>query len=208
MRTPSAFQCLGPGASAAALEVLGLWTAVSTTDPGTPAFGEPSADCLEGDPLGRPGRGAAQIGIGEGWVERVERTIPTAFDRFAADLPGWTAVLPPGLTARPPEERLAALLAAAGDVAPVPAFGPGESVAFGVFHGVTRPFQDALEWVRKALLHYAWVETIIGGQLVARTVVGWTGNFSTRWSEGLDETMADLHLRCLGVAMDSRNAVL
>ena len=137
MRTPSAFQCLGPGASAAALEVLGLWTAVSTADPGTPAFGASplpivwrvtlSADLAEA---------RAQIGIGEGWVERVERTIPTAFDRFAADLPGWAAVLPPGLTARPPEERLAALLASAGDVAPVPAFGPAESVAFGVFHGV------------------------------------------------------------------------
>lgn len=209
MGAEAAFQYLGSGLPTAAFDGWGLWTAVPSAGPGSIAFGPSTTPSVWRVSLSSdPAQARAQIRAGEEQMEALARTVPAAFARFAENLPHWAAALPPGVNARAPEERLLVLLAAAGDSAPVPAFGLGELVPFGSFEQVTRPFRDALEWLRRTLLHYAWVETVIEGRLVARTVVGWSGGFSTCWCEGLDESAVDLHRRSLGLAMGSRNAIL
>jgi hypothetical protein len=212
MRTEPAFSYIGPGAPSAAFEVLGVWTAVPSPAPVAVAFGGNPA--VAAPPIWRtsfpagPAAALALVGAGEARVETLERAIPAALDRLGGDLEAWIEAMPPGLADRAPEQRLAALLAAARDPSDVPAFGPGGSASFGVLDSLTRPLQDALDWVRRTLLHYAWVETLIDGRNVARSVVGWSGDFSTCWRAGLDEAAVALHLRGLDMARRSRDAIV
>ena len=68
-------------------------------------------------------------------------------------------------------------------------------------------FSGLLHRLRTSLNKYAWVETLFGGRLVARTAVDWSGDFHTAWTLGLDQSEAGLHLRTLRLALKSRDAL-
>lgn len=58
--------------------------------------------------------------------------------------------------------------------------------------------------VNREVLHFAWVETAIQDQILARTSVGWSGAAETVWKEGILQEEARLHHRALGFATHSR----
>ncbi len=78
----------------------------------------------------------------------------------------------------------------------------------GELNLVGKQFQTAFERLLRLFSHFAWVDTLVLGQLIGRTEVGWTGNMNTTWSERLDKTQMDLHRRNLETALVSRNTSL
>jgi len=69
-------------------------------------------------------------------------------------------------------------------------------------------FQSLLEQINREVLHFAWVETKLDGQMIARSQVDWSGDASTLWSETASEEQKSLHHRALRVAARSRNLKL
>lgn len=61
-----------------------------------------------------------------------------------------------------------------------------------------------LDQVNREVLHFAWVETAIQEQILARTSVDWSGDAETVWKEGILPEEARLHNRTLGIATHSR----
>ena len=116
--------------------------------------------------------------------------------------------------------------AVAGDAAGEPAItglepffgllrGETQDVAFGLPAGLTgrweeinRQFMAFIERVGQTLAHYAWVETRIGGNLLSRTVVSWTGDMTTAWRAAPMPPQMSLHHRSLALALKSREALL
>jgi len=69
-------------------------------------------------------------------------------------------------------------------------------------------FRQMVENLTNSLVHLAWVETKLAGRLLARTIVGWTGDTETIW--GIDTPPSDqlLHQRSLKLALASRITML
>jgi hypothetical protein len=62
-----------------------------------------------------------------------------------------------------------------------------------------------VEQFNREVLHYAWVETNIGEQRVAQTVMNWSGDAQTVWIEGVNQSQIALHNRTLKIATQTRN---
>ena len=69
-------------------------------------------------------------------------------------------------------------------------------------------FQDAIDRILRLVAYYAWVETSMAGQLLARTMVGWSGDVDTLWELNLTEGQFNLHKRSLSLAITSRNTLI
>jgi hypothetical protein len=83
---------------------------------------------------------------------------------------------------------------------------PGE-----IYAEIKQAVQDTLQFyenLRRAVAHMAWVETVIGGQMVGRTSVGWLGDFHTSLQPRLDPAQAADHRRLVQQALASRQAIL
>lgn len=107
-----------------------------------------------------------------------------------------------------PEGELTGLLAEIrGQAGPAVAFWPGAGY-LPRWDEIAGGFRKFLGDVERVILHYADVETRVGGRLVARTVVGWTGDFTTWWGEAPGPGGAELHGRTVGLALRSRATVL
>ena len=65
-------------------------------------------------------------------------------------------------------------------------------------------FRLAVERVIHLVSHLAWVETQVEGSLLGRSIVGWSGDMQTLWSEGVTEEVYWMHQRSLSQAMQSR----
>jgi hypothetical protein len=91
-----------------------------------------------------------------------------------------------------------------------PAAGP--QVDFGIVDEVIHPaveqaksqFHVLLDQINREVLHYAWVETILLGQTLARTSVDWSGDAETVWVDGIAQDQILLHNRTLRFATHSR----
>ena len=112
-----------------------------------------------------------------------------------------------------PENELLTLLAYA-DPAALSGTGP-EDIAFGLneaanqaFGQAQEKFQALLEKVNREILHFAWVETRIADQIIARTEVGWSGNAITVWNAAISAEQISLHQRTLEVVERTRNLTL
>ncbi|MBA4379258.1 MAG: hypothetical protein C0393_00955 [Anaerolinea sp.] len=86
-------------------------------------------------------------------------------------------------------------------------FGVGE-LAGEAWEQAKVQFQDFMEQINREALHFAWVETIVDGNLVARTTVDWGGDSETVWSEDITPDQMGLHGRTLNLAAASRNLKL
>ncbi len=69
-------------------------------------------------------------------------------------------------------------------------------------------FDALMEQINREVLHFAWVETKIDGQMIARSEVDWSGDATTLWNETVSEEQKSLHHRALNVAARSRNMKL
>jgi hypothetical protein len=69
-------------------------------------------------------------------------------------------------------------------------------------------FNDDMARLLRQVANFAWVETELSGDLVARSVVSWTGDLDTNWASGLKEEIYQLHKRSLIQALATRNIAL
>ena len=213
MLTASAFSYVGPPAPAAVFDLLNLWTPILAAPGGAVAFdlgGEPAPTIWRVSLPADPAAALAQIGAAEERIDQLERTLPAALAELERQLHDWEVNLAPSLAGLPSEQRLDELLASAGLAGPetLPAFATGAAMSFNVLDRLSREFQNALEWIRRTLLHYAWVETVIDGRLLARTIVSWAGSISSCWQQGLDAATVALHARSVAIAKRSRDNLI
>jgi hypothetical protein len=107
-----------------------------------------------------------------------------------------------------PEDELAGLLAEVGGQAhPAVAFWPGTSL-LRRWDAIAAGFRRFLGNLERLVLNYVHVETRVGGRLVARTLVGWTGGFETWWGGDPGAGGAELHGRTVRLALRSRATLL
>jgi hypothetical protein len=96
-------------------------------------------------------------------------------------------------------ERSASEKGAAGDVS----FGISETVSEN-WNAARRQFESLISQIDRDVLHFAWVETTISGQLIARTSVDWSGDAQTAWINGSTNEQLGLHQRNLRFATQTR----
>jgi hypothetical protein len=91
----------------------------------------------------------------------------------------------------------------------------GQPVSFGVgemageaWAQAKVQFQGFMDQVNREVLHFAWVETAVAGELVARTSVDWGGDADTVYSADITPDQLALHGRTLSLAAASRNLKL
>jgi len=83
------------------------------------------------------------------------------------------------------------------------AFGAGEAASEELERSEDR-FRLAVERVMHLVSHLAWVETQVEGSLLGRSIVGWSGDMQTLWSQEATEDIYWMHQRSLSQAMQSR----
>lgn len=86
-------------------------------------------------------------------------------------------------------------------------FGLRDEMA-GRWESTQQQFIVFIERARQMIAHYAWVETIVGGNLSGRTVVSWTGDMTTAWRADPTTTLLGLHRRSLALALKSREVLI
>lgn len=65
-------------------------------------------------------------------------------------------------------------------------------------------FNALIDQINREVLHFAWVETHLSGQLLARTTIGWTGNTQTAFAQGVNDPQVTLHKRNLHIVTQTR----
>lgn len=87
----------------------------------------------------------------------------------------------------------------------------GRTVSFGVADYASAAWEQAkvqfeafVAQLQREVFNFAWVETNIEGQLLARTTVGWSGDSHTVWLERASAEQRSAHQRALQVAVKSR----
>jgi hypothetical protein len=86
-------------------------------------------------------------------------------------------------------------------------FGPLEDIS-RKWDQASRQFQEFIERLGQAIGNFAWVETRIGGQLMARTSVDWNGDMDTTWQIQPNPEQVHQHERTLQLALASRITLL
>ena len=107
----------------------------------------------------------------------------------------------------PAERELDSLMLEIAQVEAPASYGLREAVGGELTQAAER-FQAFLDRLAQQLAHYAWVETRSQDQLLACTVVGWTGDARTHWLEGIAPSKIAMHRRTVALAMDSRQRLL
>jgi hypothetical protein len=208
------FQFFSPGAGPAATDVLPVWTVVAPAGP--LAFAAPAAD--DGgaarwrvDLPGSVGPAADLLAEGAGRLEAWREALPAAAGRLRTFVTAYTAgqafAPAPAAPAPEAEAELDLLLAEVREAAAPPSFGPRQWL-LRRWQEVMARFEAFLQPLLRSLIHFAWVETVFAGRLLARTAVTWKGCFFTVWqAEGVD-ARAPLHERALDLALASRDTWL
>jgi hypothetical protein len=71
-----------------------------------------------------------------------------------------------------------------------------------------RQCDSGIERLQQLISHAAWVETRLQGELLAQTVVSWTGDTRTVWGQGAAPPRLAWHRRSLALALASRATLL
>jgi hypothetical protein len=79
-----------------------------------------------------------------------------------------------------------------------------EGLASEAWEHARDQFEAFLGQIQREVLNLAWVETSSGTLLLARTVVGWSGDSNTLWSAETTPGQRQLHRRALTAAVKSR----
>jgi hypothetical protein len=86
-------------------------------------------------------------------------------------------------------------------------FGPVQETS-GKWNQATQKLGAFFEQLKRVVGHYAWVETRVQGQLLARSTVNWIGDLETACSVLPDAQFKQIHERSLRLALASRAAML
>lgn len=140
-------------------------------------------------------------------MSRSLETVPERLERFAAEWRGESFSLAEASPAEQPEAELRDFLQEVE-------FGTS-STSFSLDYkiiGLDVPsaldrFLEFLNRLRDTLAKYAWVETSLGTRVIARTAVGWSGDFSAAWISGLASSEAAVHQRTLLFALKTRDVL-
>ncbi len=88
----------------------------------------------------------------------------------------------------------------------------GKGLSFGIEEAAGEVWQAAeaqisglMQQLDRDVLHFAWVETSISNQLVARSLLNWKGDLQTIWMEDLSPDQASLHSAALLSAVRTRH---
>jgi hypothetical protein len=92
--------------------------------------------------------------------------------------------------------------------APATAFAVAAPEAHALYGQLYEACRELFSQFRKLLSHYARIETVLGGQMVAVTRVDWGGDFETLWTKEITATAMELHLEAVRLAMASRQTFL
>ena len=79
---------------------------------------------------------------------------------------------------------------------------------FGDWNEAQAQFMAALKRVQRLITTFAWIETQVEGNLLAQTVVSWTGDVRTAWEAGVLVEQQALHRRAMRLALASRQTML
>jgi hypothetical protein len=147
--------------------------------------------------------------------------LDAALDRIPARLDGLVlqARAQPGISfsapaAAPGTELESELFSLLADASARSAAGPaGVSFGFGTAAGqafaqAKEKLETLLEQVNHEVLHFAWVETEIAGQIIARSEVGWSGDSATFWNPATPAEQLSLHQRTLEIVSQTRHLKL
>ncbi|MBN2304999.1 MAG: hypothetical protein JXQ72_11000 [Anaerolineae bacterium] len=208
---PARFEITGCDAP----DMLGIWetrpepAAFGAADPAAFAVGvepEPSALIWRIDLPADPRFAANLLGQRRNAAATLEAALPAAGRRWSA----FTGSIRPGAPASfawdqplpTPERELALLIQAAR--------GPGsfspDNEWLGGWQDTIEQARTFIEQTRRALLYFAWVETLQAGMPVARTQVNWLGSVTTVWRAGAGSAQAGLHGDALALALDTRRS--
>lgn len=83
-------------------------------------------------------------------------------------------------------------------------FGLTEDLS-GAWQAAESQFQALIAQIDRDVLHFAWVETNISNQLIARTTVDWSGDAQTIWMQSVSDRQIALHQRALYITTQTRN---
>jgi hypothetical protein len=139
-------------------------------------------------------------------LDRVVAALPLAEQRFpAAMMPASFAA---GDVGAAPEISLRAALQEISGTSPVSrgGFGLGERLT-PALEKAQKALSDALDYLRRMVTGRSWVETRTEGVLIARTLLGRTGDQATAWRAGSIEHDAYLHAKAVAMAQRSRAAL-
>lgn len=122
---------------------------------------------------------------------------------------GVSFALPASEADSTPEGELLALLAESETAARSGSGPEGVSFAFNeptsaASREARSGFENFLAQLNHEVLHFAWVETKISNQFIARTEVGWSSAAKTFWVVGLSAQQQALHQRALTLTLRTR----
>jgi hypothetical protein len=130
-------------------------------------------------------------------------------DQLIFSQTGGTSFSAPGYPSGSPESQLFVLLMASEPE------GGWDSTSYEAGEAISSQWEEAAaefrEFVQKLdqmVGHFAWVETQVGGKLVVRSSVSWTGNLETAWNIPPTPEFSSLHKRTLKLALASRAGML
>ena len=69
-------------------------------------------------------------------------------------------------------------------------------------------FKELMNSINREVLHFAWVETCVDGDPIARTTVGWGGDSQTLYSADISDVQVGQHSQTLHLASASRSLKL
>lgn len=198
-------------------DVLGLWTPVPLMESGALAFDTPGG-LEDAAPVWRanypadPDLMEADLEVARKQLEAAEAALvvtPARLDAYLAQgQAGLAYDLPaPGSQPSLPEEDLTLLLGEIQGVVPVTSYALDDLPA-GRWAHAFEAFQAFADRFQQVVAHMAWVETEMGGRLVGRTAVTWTGDMDTILLDWLEPDQLRLHQQTLGLALASRRTVL
>lgn len=199
-------------------DVLGLWTPVPLSESGALAFDAPGSRLEDAAPVWRANYPAdpelmeADLQEARKQLEAAEAALVLAPSRLDAYLAqgraGLAYDLPaPGTQPSLPEEDLTLLLGEIQGVVPATSYALDDSSA-GRWDHAFEAFQAFTNRFQQVVAHLAWVETELGGRLVGRTAVTWTGDMDTILLEWLEPDQLRVHQQTLSLALASRRTVL
>ena len=200
-------------------EVAGLWTTTPLTSTEAVSFAagaEASSEMPADTPVWRANLPAnlnvatAQLAAGEASLtasQQAIQEIPHRLDTLIQISSSGQAfdISSKGQAFSQPETELLVFMDAiqGGTVS----FGLGDMLPGGWQPAIDR-FQTVADRMLQSIVHYAWVETCVQEQCLARTAVGWTGDMNTIWQHRLKTEQGALHQQTLRLALQSRNTVV
>ncbi len=174
-----------------AVEVLPVWRTALPADPA-----EASAQLK---------RAEQQLRAAQAALDALPQRVDALVARSAAGAPALAsfAIEPlPG-----PEAELLGLLASAGAETGEVSFGLA-GIALPDWRQIKGSFTASLQKLTQTVTRLALVETSVGGDLVGRTIIDWSGDLQTAWQPPMLLDRASQHKRSLQNALAARSLLL